>query len=87
MSIFRRFAHPRITSNRHLSKITLEPDGIYVCSNWLGNDINGQNSDGTQFCALIELYLTRLEIALFKFQGLHFSPPYGELYRTSCPFA
>ena len=40
-----------------------------------------------EFCALIELYLTRLEIALFKFQGLHFSPPYGELYRTSCPFA
>ena len=28
----------------HLSKIILEADGIYLCSNWLGIDINGQNS-------------------------------------------
>ena len=27
----------------HLSKIILEADGIYFCSNWLGIDINGQN--------------------------------------------
>ena len=27
----------------HRSKMILKADGIYLCSNWLGIDINGQN--------------------------------------------
>ncbi len=31
---------------RHLSKIISESDGVCLCSNWLENNTNGQNSDG-----------------------------------------
>ena len=32
-------------NNSHLSKIIPEPDDIYLCSDWSGNDINRQNAD------------------------------------------
>ena len=45
----------------HLSKIILELDGIYLCSNWLGIDINGQNPNlgitvltGDFYCGAVE---------------------------------
>ena len=47
----------------HLSKIILEADGIYFCSNWLGIDINGQNPNlgitvviGNFYCDAVETF-------------------------------
>ena len=47
----------------HLSKIILEADGICLCSNWLGIDINGQNPNlgitvliGNFYCDAVETF-------------------------------
>ena len=52
-----------IGRNRHLSKKILETDGIYVCPNWLGIDINGQNPNlgiaviiGDFYCDAVETF-------------------------------
>ena len=40
-----RIAH-RVT--RHLPGINRPPDGIYLYFDWLGNDVDRQNSDSTK---------------------------------------
>ncbi len=47
----------------HRSKIILEADGIYLCSNWLGIDIHGQKPSlsitvviGNFYCDAVEVF-------------------------------
>ena len=47
----------------HRSKIILKADGIYLCSNWLGIDISGQNPNlgitvviGDFYCDAVETF-------------------------------
>ncbi len=51
----------------HRSKIILKADGIYLCSNWPGIDINGQNPNlgitvviGNFYCDAVETFRTCL---------------------------